>query len=604
MKKSLLSLALIAFMGMGAANAANPDLWIRGGNFGWEGSDCKEVNHFTENNGIYTLTVASLTGNFKIATKTASGGWDDTYNYGGNGSPLNVELDKEYTLGNGQGSKNMTPVGNWSNVTLTFDINTQKLKVTGTATEDVITYAVHGEFLSSTWADVTLKDDDNDGKWVSDAFTPTVLSGKFGARQLTNGSQTKWYAGSSAQTLTAGGSVKFIENGSVNASYTCEAGKQYILTFDVPNLTVSMVEAGGQVTYPEQMYVIGNVNDADWSPTNGVLLTKSEEGVYTGEALIGNAMLSGFGYFSFCTKMGSSATDWSGIEPRYGATAADFAPEFTDKTATCDITGGDNSFKVTADKTYAFILDLKNMKVTITEKASAPQPTTATYDFTAPATLNPAQPAEYKNADGEAVAPWQKDYNNYQLFLTDKHTKTLSDTNKPLVLTSNGASLTYTTTTGSAQPWRIYVSSDVMELRLTKSTEMTLTAPDKYKITKITIENTTDSKNHYVSGIKVNGKALTKDADEEGFSGVKYSYAPAEDAIVKEMKIVASSSGTNKISKIYVETAVASGIENVYDVEDADAPVYYYNLQGVRVENPNNGIFIRVQGKKATKVMF
>ena len=38
-------------------------------------------------------------------------------------------------------------------------------------------------------------------------------------------------------------------------------------------------------------------------------------------------------------------------------------------------------------------------------------------------------------------------------------------------------------------------------------------------------------------------------------------------------------------------------------VDDPNAPVEYYNLQGVRVANPANGIFIRRQGSKATKVI-
>lgn len=38
------------------------------------------------------------------------------------------------------------------------------------------------------------------------------------------------------------------------------------------------------------------------------------------------------------------------------------------------------------------------------------------------------------------------------------------------------------------------------------------------------------------------------------------------------------------------------------DMED-DTPVVYFNLQGVRVENPSPGIYIRVQGNKATKVI-
>lgn len=44
------------------------------------------------------------------------------------------------------------------------------------------------------------------------------------------------------------------------------------------------------------------------------------------------------------------------------------------------------------------------------------------------------------------------------------------------------------------------------------------------------------------------------------------------------------------------------GVEDIV-ADDANAPVEYYNLQGVRVANPENGLYIRVQGKKATKVL-
>ena len=36
---------------------------------------------------------------------------------------------------------------------------------------------------------------------------------------------------------------------------------------------------------------------------------------------------------------------------------------------------------------------------------------------------------------------------------------------------------------------------------------------------------------------------------------------------------------------------------------DDDAPAVYYNLQGMRVDNPANGIYIMRKGSKATKVM-
>lgn len=46
----------------------------------------------------------------------------------------------------------------------------------------------------------------------------------------------------------------------------------------------------------------------------------------------------------------------------------------------------------------------------------------------------------------------------------------------------------------------------------------------------------------------------------------------------------------------------SSAVSNI-TVEDNDAPVEYYNLQGVRVANPENGLYIKRQGKTAKKVL-
>ena len=48
---------------------------------------------------------------------------------------------------------------------------------------------------------------------------------------------------------------------------------------------------------------------------------------------------------------------------------------------------------------------------------------------------------------------------------------------------------------------------------------------------------------------------------------------------------------------------IGEGPSSIEDVEAVDAPVEYYNLQGVKVANPSNGIFIKKQGNKATKVI-
>ena len=60
----------------------------------------------------------------------------------------------------------------------------------------------------------------------------------------------------------------------------------------------------------------------------------------------------------------------------------------------------------------------------------------------------------------------------------------------------------------------------------------------------------------------------------------------------------------NNAPSLYVtnfEKVTSTGIDGV--IVDENAPVEYYNLQGVRVANPENGLYIRRQGNKATKVL-
>lgn len=47
----------------------------------------------------------------------------------------------------------------------------------------------------------------------------------------------------------------------------------------------------------------------------------------------------------------------------------------------------------------------------------------------------------------------------------------------------------------------------------------------------------------------------------------------------------------------------SSGVSNINASDDKDVPVEYYNLQGVKVADPSNGIYIRRQGSQTTKMM-
>ena len=59
---------------------------------------------------------------------------------------------------------------------------------------------------------------------------------------------------------------------------------------------------------------------------------------------------------------------------------------------------------------------------------------------------------------------------------------------------------------------------------------------------------------------------------------------------------------TTKAAAQYSFSIDTVGIDGVSIDNDSNAPVEYYNLQGVKVVNPSNGVYIKVQGKKASKV--
>ena len=45
-----------------------------------------------------------------------------------------------------------------------------------------------------------------------------------------------------------------------------------------------------------------------------------------------------------------------------------------------------------------------------------------------------------------------------------------------------------------------------------------------------------------------------------------------------------------------------SGIEDItLDADSMDEPVEYYNLQGIRIENPTSGVYIVKRGRSVSK---
>ena len=50
-------------------------------------------------------------------------------------------------------------------------------------------------------------------------------------------------------------------------------------------------------------------------------------------------------------------------------------------------------------------------------------------------------------------------------------------------------------------------------------------------------------------------------------------------------------------------TVFGAGVDTTVAETGCDAPVEYFNLQGMKVDNPSGGIFIRKCGDKAEKIV-
>jgi hypothetical protein len=60
---------------------------------------------------------------------------------------------------------------------------------------------------------------------------------------------------------------------------------------------------------------------------------------------------------------------------------------------------------------------------------------------------------------------------------------------------------------------------------------------------------------------------------------------------------------TVEAAKTSYPTAFLKNTSGVEGIEaDDTTPAIYYNLQGIKVENPQGGVFIKVQGEKASKL--
>ena len=219
-------------------------------------------------------------------------------------------------------------------------------------------------------------------------------------------------------------------------------------------------------------------------------------------------------------------------------------------------------------------------KVTYSIEGEAPANPTATFDFTQPGNLQPAfsaptfAPSVSNPAQNLRVyVDGAQFYNNYAL-----------------VKFNSPSNAQYSNRT---QLWNV---TDGVQLRTYNGSTITITTAESLTIEKVEFISAGSS---YIK-IKYNGTLGSYSVSEATGTWTR----GAVNALAAEDResITFDVTGTSRLNSINVYTSgVPTGVEDV--TVDENAPVEYYNLQGVRVANPENGIYIRRQGSKVSKVL-
>ncbi len=407
-----------------------------------------------------------------------------------------------------------------------------------------------------TWDSVTI--DASSADSAEGYFTlVTALGASWDEVNLSDryGASTKDEAITSTATI-----VKYEANVSASGAYSWKAAAgTYKVVADLSTMTLTITKSGDtptpnpnpDPTYPTALYLVGNVNSTAWSTSAGVSATGTN-GVYTWDSVTIDASSadSAEGYFTLVTALGAS-WDEVNLSDRYGASTKDEAITSTATIVKYEANvsaSGAYSWKAAAG-TYKVVADLSTMTLTITKSGDTPTPDPGNY---------PEHIYMVGNVNGTSWAT---------------STGLAPDTAVNGIYTWNSVNF------GAA-------SSDW---------------PYGYFTFLTALDEIDGDWNGANQADRYGAPAADTEIVANSPSTVKL-YAYMVDAMAAQSwKVTPGAYKTVlDLTAMTVTISLPTGIDEIA-AEAADADVEYYNLQGVRVENPTPGIYIVRRAGKVTK---
>ena len=319
--------------------------------------------------------------------------------------------------------------------------------------------------------------------------------------------------------------------------------------------TKTGVQGGGDggdddVTYPSDLYIIGNLND--WNPATSVAADTAKDGVYTWNKVeMPAAAKDTYTYFSLVTSTGSTWDVVNGTD-RYGAATTDAVISSTAPITLfpANVSASSAYSWKAAPGEYKIVADLKEMKLTITKV-------------------------------GDVIGGGGDDGDNDD-----------DDSNYPSQLYIIGNLNDWTPSTS--------VASDEHKGGVYTWNSVKMPAAEKSTDTYFSFVTSKGATWDVVNGTDRYGAATT-DAAISSTAAIKLFKANVNASSAYSWK---ATPGTYKVvadlKNMQVTISNTSGVDSVEAADSEVAPVYY-NMQGMRVDNPSAGLYIVVRGNKVSK---
>ena len=280
-----------------------------------------------DGNGVYTYVTDQINGTvwFVFADNLTPGPNDDwtmfngNYRYGPTNSGQPIDPNTEYTTQkstNGNASYSFNGQAGQS-YQFTFNTNTMKFKVEGYVPPvEITTYSVAGEpaavFGETTWNEKATETEmtlvDGLYTWIKNGVE--LSSGTTIAFKIVGNHDWgyAWPAENYTHDIT--------ESGTYDLVFTIDPETKNV------GFAANKVQDGPVVDpITGKLFALGQVNGNNWDPSTGIEMATTDEDIFTLTGATFADSGDGYAWFSFTSKLGENANDWSFGEYRRGALA-------------------------------------------------------------------------------------------------------------------------------------------------------------------------------------------------------------------------------------------------------------------------------------------